>query len=263
MQAAGADVFGLLVHLIGNLGHAPDAVIGKLDNDPFGLQQGLVLLGQAGIGLGQDALEIGHRQGIQFDTDGEAPLQFGNQVGRLGQVEGAGGDEQDVIGADHAVLGRHGRPFDQRQQVALHALARHIGALCIGAAGHLVDLVEEDDAILLDGLDRLQLHLLVIDQAGSFFIGQQLERFLDLQLARLLLAAAHILEHALDLLGQFFHARRREDLGLHARRGDFDVDFLVVQLALTQLLAEFLAGRIFRSVGLAVLSEKTRAARRR
>ncbi len=154
-------------------------------------------------------------------------------------------------------------PFDQRQQVALHALARHVGALRIGAAGHLVDLVEEDDAVLLDGLDRLQLHFLVIDQAGGFLVGQQLQRLADLQLARLLLAAAHVLEHALDLLGQFLHARRREDLGLHARRGDFDVDFLVVQLALTQLLAEFLAGRIFRRAGLAVLGEETRAARRR
>jgi hypothetical protein len=42
-------------------------------------------------------------------------------------MEGAGGHEQDVIGLDHAVLGGHRRAFDQRQQVALHALARDFG----------------------------------------------------------------------------------------------------------------------------------------
>ena len=43
-------------------------------------------------------------------------------------MERAAGDEQDVVGLDHAVLGGDGGAFDQRQQVALHALARHIGA---------------------------------------------------------------------------------------------------------------------------------------
>ena len=62
----------------------------------------------------------------------------------------AGGDEQDVVGLHRSVLGVDGGALDQRQQVALHAFARHVGAAQAFAAGDLVDLVEEDDAVLLD-----------------------------------------------------------------------------------------------------------------
>ena len=43
-------------------------------------------------------------------------------------MEGAGGDEQDVVGLDRAVLGVDGRPLDDRQEVALDALAGDVGA---------------------------------------------------------------------------------------------------------------------------------------
>ena len=65
-------------------------------------------------------------------------------------MEGAGGDEQDVIGLHRAVLGGHGGAFDDRQQVALHSLARHVRPLAALASRHLVDLVEEDQPRLLD-----------------------------------------------------------------------------------------------------------------
>ena len=63
------------------------------------------------------------RQGVQLDPDREPTLELRDQVGRLGHVEGAGRDEQDVVGPDHAVLGGDGRPLDDGQQVALDALA--------------------------------------------------------------------------------------------------------------------------------------------
>src|SRR4030095_12280534 len=46
-------------------------------------------------------------------------------------VERARGDEQDVVGFNHAVARGDRRALDQRQEVALHALARDVGA------GHL------------------------------------------------------------------------------------------------------------------------------
>ncbi len=58
------------------------------------------------------------------------------------------GDEQDVIGLDHTVFGRDSGAFDQWQQVALHALARDIGALRTFARGNFVHFVEEDNAVL-------------------------------------------------------------------------------------------------------------------
>ena len=82
---------------------------------------------------------------------GKRPCSSGIRSDGLGDVEGAGGDEQDVVGLHRAVLGRDRRALDDRQQVALHALARDVGAVARAlAAGDLVDLVEEDDAGLLD-----------------------------------------------------------------------------------------------------------------
>ncbi len=157
-------------------------------------------------------------------------------------MEGAAGDEQDVVGLDHAVLGRHRGALDQRQQVPLHALARHLGAMRFRARGDLVDLVEEHDAVLLDVLQRVGFHFLVVDQARGLFIGQRLQRVGDFHPALPLLAAADVLEHALDLLGQVFHPRRGEDLHARLRGGNLDFDFLVVEIALAQLLAELLPG---------------------
>ncbi len=58
VQATGADVLGLLVDLPGDLGDALDAVLEKLDVQPFGLQQLAVLLGERRMRLGEDALEV-------------------------------------------------------------------------------------------------------------------------------------------------------------------------------------------------------------
>ena len=80
VQAAGADVFGFLVHLESDFGQAGDAVGGEIELYAVGGQQGLVLLGEAGIGAGEDGLEVFHGEAVQFHADGEAALQLGNQV---------------------------------------------------------------------------------------------------------------------------------------------------------------------------------------
>ena len=93
------------------------------------------------------------RQIGQLDADRKPALQLGHQIARLGPMEGPGGDEQHVIGLHVAVFRLHRRAFDDRQQVALHALPRDVGPLRL--AGHdLVDLVEKDDPQVLGQLDR-------------------------------------------------------------------------------------------------------------
>jgi hypothetical protein len=62
-------------------------------------------------------------------------------------------------------------------------------------------------------LERLRLELLVVDQLGGFLVDQQLHARRAIFILRsLLLAAAEVLEHALDLRGQVLHAGRRHDL---------------------------------------------------
>src|SRR2546425_7978399 len=87
-----------------------------------GAQRG-VLLGEGVLWLRHDPDEVVLGERLQLDPDGEATLQLGDQVRRLGDVERAGRDEEDVVGAHVAVAGLDGRALDDGQQVALHALA--------------------------------------------------------------------------------------------------------------------------------------------
>ena len=98
-------------------------------------------------------------------------------------MERARRDEQDVIGPHHAVLGVDRRALDDRQQVALHALARDVGPVHAFAAGDLVDLVDEDDAGLLGARDRFLGHRFHVDQLGRLLLREQVERLGDLQRA--------------------------------------------------------------------------------
>ncbi len=77
-----------------------------------------------------------------------------------------------MVGLHRAVLGRDGGALDQRQKVALHALARHVGAGPALAAGNLVDLVEKNDAVVLDRLDRFLDQLVLIEQLVGLLIDQ-------------------------------------------------------------------------------------------
>ncbi len=95
----------------------------------------------------------------------------------------AGRDEQHMIGLDRAVLGIHRAALHQGQQVALHALARHVSAHGFLAARDLVDFVDEHDAVLLGVLDGTQLQFLFVDHFRRFFIDEELQRLLDLDLA--------------------------------------------------------------------------------
>ena len=128
---------------------------------------------------------------LELDANRKAALQLRNQIARLGDVKRAGGDEEDVVRLHHAVLRLHVRAFDDRQQVALHAFARHVGAAHLRAlAGDLVDLVEEDDAELLDALERVGGDVLQVDQLLELLLEQDAPRLGDLHRALLLSLAA-------------------------------------------------------------------------
>ena len=114
----------------------------------------------------------------ELDADRQPALELGQQVGRLGDVEGARGDEQNVVGLDRPVFGADGGALDQRQQIALNALAADVGADALGARADLVDLVEKHDAVILDVLDRLLHDRVVVDQLVGLFAHRELEAVL-------------------------------------------------------------------------------------
>ena len=142
------------------------------------------------------------------------------------------------------MLGGDRRAFDQRQQIALHAFARHIGAAAVFTGTDLVDLVEENDGIAFGLADRFLHHLILIEQLIALF-GDQ--RFIDVAhggAARFGLAAQGFSEQVAQgnradrstrHVRQFEHRRRG------ASGGHFDFDLLVVEFAGAQLLAKTLA----------------------
>ena len=123
MQATRADVFLAFVDVCGDFGEAVYGFRCEHKADAFGVHQFHILLGQRGLGLGQNAHEILFAQRAQFHPDREAALHLWNQIRRLGQMKCTTGNKQNMVGVDRAVFGAHGAAFHQRQQVALHAFA--------------------------------------------------------------------------------------------------------------------------------------------
>ena len=179
-------------------------------------------------------------------------MQFGNQVARLRNMERASGDEQDVVGADHAVARVDGRAFHDGQDVALHAFTGNVRTMAAFAAGDLVDFVEEDDAGVFDAVDGGARDLVHVDQALLFFLDQVLEGLVDLHLPLLGALAEDVGQHVLEIDVHFFDALVGDDF---KRRkitfASFDFHRAVVEFAFAQLLAQFLAGagRGFRQAG--------------
>src|SRR5947207_4655920 len=247
VQAAGADVFGLFVHAGGKAGDGGDGIFGDVELDAYGLQVRDVLLDQRILRFGQNANKIFFLEGVQLDANGKAPLKLGDQIGRLGDVKRAGSDEEDVIGADHAVARVDGGAFDNGQNVALHAFAGDIRAVAGFAASDLIDFIDEDDAHLLGALHSHAGDLVHVEELVFFFLDQVFESVGDAHFAFFLLLAEHAGEHVLDIDVHLFDAL----VGDNFERGygalaDFEVDHALVELAFAQLEAQLFA----RALGL-------------
>src|ERR1700719_3947501 len=161
-------------------------------------------------------------------------------------MERARGDEQDVVGLHRAMLGGDGGAFDQRQEIALHALARYVGAEAAFARADLVDLVEEHDAVVLDHLDRFLGELIGIEQLVGFLVDQNVVGFVHGDAPRLGAAAAELAENVADRDRAHLRAGHAGNVEQrHAAAGGLHLDFdlLVVELARAQLFAERFLGR--------------------
>src|SRR5260370_23094792 len=155
-------------------------------------------------------------------------------------MESAGGDEQDVVGANHAVTSVDCGAFDDGQNVALHAFAGNIRAVAGLAAGDLIDLVDKNDAHLLGALDGRARDLVHIEQLVLFFLDEVLEGVGHAHLALLLLLAEHAGKHVLDVDIHLLDALIGDDFKRgHGAFADFDIDHALIELALAELRAQF------------------------
>src|SRR5580704_1828615 len=150
-----------------------------------------------------------------------------------------------MIGADHAVARVDRGAFDDRQNIALHAFARYVGAVAGFASRDLVNLVYENNAHLLGALDGQARHLIHVQQFVFFFLDEVIERFGHGHLAAPLLLAENSREHVLDVDVHFLNALAGNDF--KRRRGTLaDLNFhqTLVELAVAQLRAQFFPGAV-------------------
>src|SRR5436305_12378425 len=103
-----------------------------------------------------------------------------------------------MSGPHGAVLGGDRSPLDQGKQVALHAFARNIGTDAPLAAGDLVDLVEKNDAVLLDRMNGFRYELVVVEQLVGFLVEQNVMGFRNRDATRFGSAAAELAENIAD-----------------------------------------------------------------
>ena len=155
-----------------------------------------------------------------------------------------GGNEQDVVGSDHAVACVDGGAFDDGQNIALHAFAGNVRAMAGFAAGDFVDFVDENNSHLLGALDghaRDQLH---IQQLVFLFLDQVFKRVGHAHFALFLLLAENAGKHVVDL--RSIHAFHLAALaGNNFERGHHALAHLQVHHALIQLAFAKLRAQLF------------------
>src|SRR6266852_1066507 len=242
VQAAGANIFGLLVDAGGEFGDGGHGILGDVELHSFRLKQRHVLFDQGVLWLRQNAHKIFFLERLQLHADGQAALQLGDQVRRLADVEGAGGDKQNMVGANHAVAGVHRGAFDDGQNVALHTFAGDIRSVAGFASGDFVDLVDKDDAHLLGALDGGARDLVHVEQLVFLFLNQVLEGVGDAHLALLFLLPKHAGKHVLDVDVHLLDALIGDDFKRgHGAFAHFNIDHALIELAFAELCAQFFA----------------------
>src|ERR1700740_2571105 len=112
MEAARANIFRLFLDAGGKACDGRYGVLRKAKLHALGVKKCNGLLEQGVLCVGQDADEVFFLKRLQLDADRQAALQLGDQVRRLGDMKCSGGDEEDVVGADHSVARGDGGALD-------------------------------------------------------------------------------------------------------------------------------------------------------
>ena len=151
-----------------------------------------------------------------------------------------------MVGLHRPIFGRDRGALDQRQQIALHALARDGTAAHVGHRD-LVDFIEEHDPVRLGIGQGGAADLILVEALVGLFLDELVPGRRHRQLAAFELLVAERLAHH---FGQVDHLRAaagqfERHVGL---RFQLDLDLGVAQMAVVQPLAERLARRLARAL---------------
>src|SRR6185312_4905046 len=256
VQATRADVLCRVVHTKGKAGNFIQRFARELQLEAFSLKQRGVLLDERRFGLGENGNEVRHCQRPEFNTDGETALQFRDQVTRLGNVESASRDKQDMVCAHHSVARVDRSPFHNGQDVSLHALTGNVRSMAALTSGDLVDFIKEDYPCLFDPFHGDARHLVHVNQPRLLFLDEVLERLAYLHLPLFSALAEDVGQHILDVDVHLLYALVGDDFkGRHGALAHIELHDPLVQNTLPQLLAQLLARP---RTGIAILSSQSK-----
>ena len=120
--------------------------------------------------------------------------------------------EKNVVRAHHPVTRVDGRPFDNRQNVALHTLPRNIRTMPAFTPRNLVNLIQENDSRILHPVNRDSRYLVHVNQPLLFFLNQIFERLVHLHLPLFGALPEDIRQHVLDVDIHLLHTLVRQNL---------------------------------------------------
>ena len=159
-------------------------------------------------------------------------------------MEGAGCDEQDMVGLHRPIFGGDRGALDQRQKIPLHALAGNAPPAHVGN-GNFIDLVQEHDAVGFRILHRLARQVVGVQPLVALLVHQQFPGVLNRHLAPLRPLRPHALQH----LAQVDHLHASGLAGNLERQAaagilHLDIHFPALQLAGEHPVAEGQACRL-------------------
>src|SRR5690606_14146431 len=178
VKSSRSNILYLGVDREGHSGNLFYCFLGKGNLNPFRFKQRFVLLRQSVLWLGQDAYKILLGQVSQFNTDRKAPLKFGNEVGRLGDMERSRRDKQDMVGLDDPMFGIHRTTLHNGKKIPLNALPADVRATStlLRSRGDLVYFINEDYARIFSLPYRFFLDFIHVNQFCRFFFEQDPSR---------------------------------------------------------------------------------------
>ena len=141
---------------------------------------------------------------------------------------------------NHAVLCCHRTSFDNRKEISLDAFSGHVRAVSAVSACNFVNLIQKNNSVLLDLLDRMADDLVHIHKVQGLFLSQNLQGFRNRYFAPFFAFGHHAAEHVLKIDAHFLQADIGKDLNhRHGPFRDVEVHVSIVKPAFPEHLAQF------------------------
>ena len=139
------------------------------------------------------------------------------------------GNKQNIVGLDVAVLGVDGASLDNRQNIALYALARYIGTVAIGFACNLVHFVDKNHTVVFSAAKSFAFNAVKIDKFFALFRCKDFECFGNRDSTLFCLFRQHIAENASEI---YLACTRLQFHGFgNVRNLNFDVHLVKVMFS--------------------------------